>query len=1334
VRHSQRRRAWPRLELLEARDLPAAFLPGDLVVSLIGNGTVIAGGTAGPVSLDEFQPNGALVQTLALPSSTNMGTTTALTLPQSAFEGFLNRSADGRYLDLIGENLDAGTANADSSIGARVIGRIDASGNIDLTTFVPDFSTHEVDGVVSSDGTQFWANAYTGPNVALNYVPYGNSKTTNSTPLQQFVDNFNTLAVQNGQLYGAPGFANFSPNVDQVGTGLPTGGGQSVTGLPGFAAISAPFPDTQNFVFLKENPAVTGPDTLYIADANSPTQGGGLQKWTYNGTNWQLEYTLTANLASGLRGLTAVLGNNNQATLYATTADLTQLVTVTDTGPGSAFTTLATAPANDNFNGVALAPLASAAATQTAVAANFNPASAGQSVTFTATVLGNSATATPTGTVTFMDGSQTLGTENLQGASGALGEATATLTSATLGLGAHSITAAYGGDHTFAGSTSAPLAENILSQASITSTVGTSANPAPVGGSLTFTATVAPASGSGSPTGTVTFDVNGSPLGVATVVNGTASLTTTAQLFIGTYAVTAAYSGDGTFGASSSSSALSQQIVQATSSTTVTSNPAPDILGTPSEVDDVSVLTATVTNNAGFVPTGTVTFMNGATVLQSGVSLNSGTALLVVNTVGAPSLPLGANSITAVYSGDTNDTASTSAAFNQVETQFGDSLGLAASVSKTSVTFTATIAPESDGMSTPATGTITFYNFGKAFGTATVSNDTGVLTVSLTTPGTFAGSFYISATYSGDSNFAFSATTTPVILTSQTAFKAGDILVLQAGDGFTAYNTNATDVFLDEYTPSGALVQRVALPEANAGSAHALTVGGFDSSTGLLAQSANGLYVTLAGYDAAPGTVNETNTVNRTVARIDGSANVDTSTLVSGFRSGADIRGAVSNDGGEFWVTGQGSSSNFGMRYLTFGSTNSSQEVVTPANNTAFSIRSPGIFNNTLYATTSFTGQSFIEITPPGGGLPTMNLPLPNSDEISPPGLDAASNPGFSGSVNEFIFFHRNGAGTAPDTLYVADGTNGLLKFSFNGTTWVQEGSANISGINSGLIGLTGFVDPSGNVELYATDGFESGNQLVRFVDTAPFNAPVTGSFTVLATSGSESEFRGVAFTPLVATTTSLTSTPNPSQLHQVVTFTATVAGVNGVNPTGTVTFMDGTTVLGTARLTTAHQAIFKFASLSVGSHSITAVYSGDSFYQTSTSPILTQVVQGGDLAGLGAEFEASVGGAGIAANPVTGSIPLQGAPLSQFANQWIVDGSQGAVSALGAALAADIGSSLPPGVGGTTDGSSGAPLMGQPADGFSHEAALARLDSTATSATKLEDTAEGLLSDAASS
>jgi hypothetical protein len=95
--------------------------------------------------------------------------------------------------------------------------------------------------------------------------------------------------------------------------------------------------------------------------------------------------------------------------------------------------------------------------------------------------------------------------------------------------------------------------------------------------------------------------------------------------------------------------------------------------------------------------------------------------------------------------------------------------------------------------------------------------------------------------------------------------------------------------------------------------------------------------------------------------------------------------------------------------------------------------------------------------------------------------------------------------------------------------------------------------------------------------------------------------------TPLV----SLTSSADPVFTSNPVTFTATLIVPAGApaSPTGTVTFFDGTTQLGSGAVT-ASVATFATTALATGIHSITAVYSGDTNYTTANSLILSEIIQ----------------------------------------------------------------------------------------------------------------------------
>jgi Pro-kumamolisin, activation domain/Bacterial Ig-like domain (group 3) len=380
-----------------------------------------------------------------------------------------------------------------------------------------------------------------------------------------------------------------------------------------------------------------------------------------------------------------------------------------------------------NFGGLALA-LLGGAATTTTVTSSLNPSTVGQSVTFTAHV--TSTGGTPTGTVTFKDGATTLGT-------GTLAAGTTTFATTSLAAGTHSITAVYAGATGFAGSTSAALSQVVnTTSAATTTTLTSSLNPSRVGQSVTFTAHVT--SSGGTPTGTVTFKDGATTLGTGTLASGTTTFAT-AALAVGTHSITAVYAG--ATGFTGSTSAALSQVVNASTTTTLTSSL------NPSTVGQSVTFTAHVTSTGG-TPTGTVTFMDGATTLGTG-TLAAGTT-----TFATTALAAGTHSITAVYAGATGFAASTSAALSQVvnSTSAATTTTLTSSLNPStvgqSVTFTAHVT-SSGG--TP-TGTVTFKDGATTLGTGTLAAGT----TTFATTALAAGTHSITAVYAGATGFAAS--------------------------------------------------------------------------------------------------------------------------------------------------------------------------------------------------------------------------------------------------------------------------------------------------------------------------------------------------------------------------------------------------------------------------------------------------------------------------------------------------------------------------------------------------------------------------------------------------
>jgi Bacterial Ig-like domain (group 3)/FG-GAP-like repeat len=127
---------------------------------------------------------------------------------------------------------------------------------------------------------------------------------------------------------------------------------------------------------------------------------------------------------------------------------------------------------------------------------------------------------------------------------------------------------------------------------------------------------------------------------------------------------------------------------------------------------------------------------------------------------------------------------------------------------------------------------------------------------------------------------------------------------------------------------------------------------------------------------------------------------------------------------------------------------------------------------------------------------------------------------------------------------------------------------------------------------------------------TALLLAIMAVSMTLVGCGGSDGSHQTTTTqtTPTAeTTTTAVNSSQNPVIAGQAVSFNATVSATSG-KPSGTVTFMDGTTQLGTGTLASG-TASFQTSSLSAGTHNITASYAGSSSFKPSTSQALTQTI-----------------------------------------------------------------------------------------------------------------------------
>jgi len=318
------------------------------------------------------------------------------------------------------------------------------------------------------------------------------------------------------------------------------------------------------------------------------------------------------------------------------------------------------------------------------------------------------------------------------------------------------------------------------------------------------------------------------------------------------------------------------------------------------------------------------------------------------------------------------------------------------------------------------------------------------------------------------------------------------LAVLRVGDGSGTLSSAAARVFIDGYKLDGTPLGSLALPTALSGANHPLTLAGSATSEGGLARSADGHYLVLAGYDAAPATaaVNGTasSVVPRVIGRIDAAAKIDTSTGLTSAFSTVSVRGATSVNGSGFWVSGAGSATTGGVWYIGTGTIGTGTQVLSsPANARWMQI---------------FDGQAFVSATSTTVAQVGTDLPKTAASAVALTGLPISG-----GSPYGFALLDRDDAVPGLDTLYFADDRSagsggGVQRWTLSQGTWGISKTF-ISGLSTGCRGLTAWVTGA-NVTIAATT---TDNKLVLLVDDGSANP----AFATLATAATNTAMRGVA-------------------------------------------------------------------------------------------------------------------------------------------------------------------------------------------------------------------------------
>jgi hypothetical protein len=739
------------------------------------------------------------------------------------------------------------------------------------------------------------------------------------------------------------------------------------------------------------------------------------------------------------------------------------------------------------------------------VTSSANPSNTKQGVTFTATVT----PATATGTVQFLDGSNTIGSATLTNGS-------ATFSPASLNPGTHSITVKYAGDANNGPSTSAVLTQTV--QASSSVTLMSMPNPAVVGSPVTFSANVSPSTA----TGNVQFLDGTTVLGTTALTNGVASFTTS-SLSQGSHSITASYAGDSND--TSATSAVLTLTVQASSSVVLTATPNPATVGA------AVILTATVTPSSA---TGNVKFLDGATLLGT-IALTNGVASFSTS-----SLTQSSHSITASYAGDSNDTSASSAVVTET-VQAASSVALIATPNPATVgaavILTATVTPAS------ATGNVKFLEGHTLLGTVALTNGVASFTTSSLTQGPHS----ITASYAGDAN-----------------------------------DTPATSAVVTETVQASSSVALASTPNPAA-------IGGAVTFTAVVTPS------------AATGTVQflDGTTVLGTATLANGTAFFTTSSLAQGSHS---ITATYSGDANDTAATsGALSQSVRAAVGLTIG--------VNPTYIVGQTVTITANMNSTATGTVTFTD----------GGTLLATVPVTSGTAVYSSATLAQGT-------------HSIGISYSGDTNFLSVSTTATI--TMLGSTSITVASSLNPALPAQAVTFTAAVTPAtatGTVQFYDGATLLATSTLTNGLAAFSSSALSPGSHSITANYGGSASYAASNSSALsevikTGTTVTVSSSLNPAAAGSAVTFTALVSPAAA---TGTVQFLDGVTVIGSATLANG-SASFTTASLSPGTHSVTASYGGSSNYAAANSNVLSQIVKANTSVALSSSLNPSIAGTAV--------------------------------------------------------------------------------------------------------
>jgi hypothetical protein len=343
--------------LVEGANSITPFQPGDLLVEQIGNGTAAVTSNGAPIFLDEFNPNGTLVQSFMLPDVGN-GTSGNLAIIEGSAgsDALMTISSNGQYVAFSGYSANVGGSTsitgAAASVIPRVVGTLSVNGTLNIVSLGSTaFTANNIRSAYSSDdGSEIWS-AGAGGSGGI-WVTSGGS----STELGTAVGNASVNAA-GGQL-----FASNKASIVAIGTGEPTSAGQAINST----LITPSSGNLGQFFFVDQNGSTT-PNVLYVA--NNAANTSAILKYSLTSGNfitgtWTADGCISigslGNATNGTLDITGYEHPNGNVTIYGTASsgsavfdflDSTDMGTVSGTA-----TAIITAPSNELFRSVVVVP------------------------------------------------------------------------------------------------------------------------------------------------------------------------------------------------------------------------------------------------------------------------------------------------------------------------------------------------------------------------------------------------------------------------------------------------------------------------------------------------------------------------------------------------------------------------------------------------------------------------------------------------------------------------------------------------------------------------------------------------------------------------------------------------------------------------------------------------------------------------------------------------------------------------------------------------------------------------------------------------------------------